>query len=115
MRGKDELGGTIFKKYVEHAVLFFGFEAAFFFGVDKGLLERLKGCIRNPAELWLGNHGLSLACESILRGWGEAMLMLGMLWLLTGAPRGVSGDWIGPTQSVVRIEHCGSAVGARMA
>ena len=41
------------------------------------------------------------------------MVMLG-LWMLAAGANGVTGDWVGPTQSVVRIEPCGSAVCARI-
>ena len=42
------------------------------------------------------------------------MVVLGMLLLLAGGANGVTGDWVGPTQSVIRVETCGTAVCARI-
>ena len=42
------------------------------------------------------------------------MVVLGLWMILAGGAGGVLGDWVGPTQSVVRVEACGSAICAKI-
>ena len=53
VRGEDELGGALVKEDVEDAVVVFGLEAAFFLGVDEGLLEGFRGRGRTRGGRWL--------------------------------------------------------------
>ena len=61
----DELARRLLKEHIQHATLFFDFEAVFvlIFALDQMALEQLQGCVGSAAKLVFILHGPSVATQ----------------------------------------------------